>query len=85
MACHLSMHQEALVILDQMRDNINARPAFADMFKKANDKLACVKRVKPYMWVSIEGGIRSSFCKGIPVEPLGTCTSCQQLQTIISS
>ena len=76
---------EALVILHDMGDNVNSCPAFADMFTKINEKLAFVKRVKPYMWVGIEGGIRSSFCTGVPVAPLGTCTSCQQLQKIISN
>ena len=77
--------EEALVILEQMGGDIKTGPAFADLLLKSDDKLAFMKRVKPYMWVGMEGGIRSSFCSGVPLEPLGTCPSCQQLQKVISS
>lgn len=46
--------EEVLVELDKMADEIKTRPAFADLFLKANDKLAFVKRVKPHLWVASE-------------------------------
>lgn len=75
--------EDALVILEKIGCGMKTRPAFADLFSKVNDKLAFMKRVKPYMWVGIEGGLRSSFCTGMPMESSGTCTSCQQLQKIM--
>ena len=77
--------EDVLVKLDEMGDEIKTRPAFADLFLKATDKLAFVKCVKPYLWIGVEGGIRSSFCSGIAVgSSLGMCSACLRLQAISS-
>ncbi|KAL3135661.1 hypothetical protein ABBQ38_006138 [Trebouxia sp. C0009 RCD-2024] len=84
----LSEHapEEVLVKLNKMTDDIKTRPAFADLFLKAEDKLAFIQRVKPYLWVGIEGGIRSTFCSGAAVESsLGMCPACWRLQMNSSS
>ncbi|KAL0035705.1 hypothetical protein WJX79_009791 [Trebouxia sp. C0005] len=48
----------ALEIFNKMGDSIKTRPAFADMFFKADDKLAFVQRVRPYVYVSVTDGVR---------------------------
>ncbi|KAL0025537.1 hypothetical protein WJX77_010821 [Trebouxia sp. C0004] len=75
---------DALEVLKKMGDSIKTRPAFADMFLKADDKLAFVKQVRPYIYIGVEGGVRSSFCHGVPAEP-DMCPSCKKLQDIVSS
>ena len=81
------VHRTLMIVkVDEMGDEIKTRPAFADLFLKATDKLAFVKRVKPYLWIGVEGGIRSSFCSGIAVgSSLGMCCACWRLQAISSS
>ena len=75
----------ALEIFNKMGDSIKTRPAFADMFFKADDKLAFVQRVRPYVYVSVTDGVRSSFCSGVPAEPSDLCPCCKKLQDIVSS
>lgn len=76
---------DALEVLNKLGDSIKTRPAFSDMFVKADDKLAFVQRVQPYMYIGVEGGFRSSFCSGIPAEPSDMCFCCKKLQDIVSS
>ena len=76
---------DTLELLNKMGDDIKTRPAFADMFVKAGDKLAFVQRVRPYMYVGVRGGVRSSFCSGDPAESSDMCPSCKKLQDIVSS
>ena len=75
----------ALQVLNKMGDSIKLRPAFADMFAKASDKLAFVQRVWPYMYAGVRGGVRSSFCTGDPAEASDMCLCCKKLQDIVSS
>ena len=76
---------DALEVLNKMGDSIKTRPAFADMFVKADDKLAFVQRVRPNIYVGVGGGVRSSFCMGVPAESSDMCPCCKKLQDIICS
>lgn len=76
---------DALEVLNKMGDSIKTRPAFADMFVKARDKLAFVQRVRPYIYVGVTGGVTSSFCTGVPAESSDMCPCCKKLQEIDDS
>lgn len=73
--------EAVLAGLDRLGDHIEARPTFAELFSKADDKLELLKRVKPYMYVGTVSGVRSAFCGSRAIESQSTCAACQQLHT----
>lgn len=68
-------------VLASLGDGIDARPTFAEMFSKADDKVEFLKEVKPYMYV---GTFLVSDQLSVAVGPLSrspTCAACQHLHT----
>ena len=78
--------QAMLKMLEMLGDNINACPTFAELLRKANDKQAFVKNIKPHVYDNqrTESGIRSSFCRSKAGFPSSLCPSCHQLQLLLS-
>ena len=72
-----------LTMLHQLGGDVKARPTFAERFRKADDKQALVGSIKPYVYMSTEAGIRSSFCKS-KAGSSSMRSSCQQLQLLLS-
>ena len=69
--------EAAALIVACMGDAIKSRPAFAELYKRSDSKLACVTQIKPYMYVGTGAGIRSSFCTGAGSEAKSACLACQ--------
>ena len=44
-------------MLEQLGDNVNARPTFAELFRRANNKLAFVQSIKLHAYLGTEAGI----------------------------
>ena len=72
-----------LTMLHQLGGDVKARPTFAERFRKADDKQALVGSIKPYVYMSTEAGIRSSFCKS-KAGSSSMRSSCQQLKLLLS-
>ena len=72
----------AALIVACMGDAIKARPAFAELYRRSDSKLACIIQIKPYMYVGTGSGIRSSFCTGVSSKDDPACLACQRLQAL---
>lgn len=76
--------QPVLDMLQQLADCIQARPAFAEMFNAASNKLEFVERVQPYLYEGTCSGMRSAFCEGQLPKGSSKCKSCERSQAIFS-